>query len=165
MGKKILMLVGDFGEDYEIMVPFRRSRRWAHRARGLSGGRRRGRRSGPRCTTFEGDQTYSEKRGHDFTLNATYAEVKPHDYDALVFPGGRAPGYLGLDRTVLATVRHFAETGSPSRSLPRPRRCWPRRRSSGAGSLGVPGLRAEVRSPVASTSTCPWTGGGGRNVW
>ena len=62
---------------------------------------------------FEGDQTYSEKRGHDFTLNATWAELKPHDYDALVIPGGRAPEYLRLDRTVLATVRHFAETKKP----------------------------------------------------
>ena len=62
---------------------------------------------------FDGDQTYSEKRGHDFTLNATWAELKPHDYDALVIPGGRAPEYLRLDRTVLATVRHFAETNKP----------------------------------------------------
>jgi protease I len=62
---------------------------------------------------FEGDQTYTEKRGHNFTLNATFAEVKPADYDALAIPGGRAPEYLRLNPEVLAMVRHFDATGKP----------------------------------------------------
>ena len=31
---------------------------------------------------FEGDQTYSEKRGHNFALNTTFDEVKIENYDA-----------------------------------------------------------------------------------
>ncbi len=62
---------------------------------------------------FEGDQTYSEKRGHGFTLNASFAEVKPAEYDALVVAGGRAPEYLRLNEAVLRAVRHFAEANKP----------------------------------------------------
>src|SRR5216683_2214666 len=62
---------------------------------------------------FEGDQTYSEKRGHDFTLNATFAEVKAKDYDALLIAGGRAPEYLRLNRKLLDLVRHFASEQLP----------------------------------------------------
>ena len=62
---------------------------------------------------FEGDQTYSEKRGHNFALNATFDEVRPEDYDALVIPGGRAPEYLRLNPRVLEIVRHFADSGKP----------------------------------------------------
>jgi protease I len=62
---------------------------------------------------FEGDQTYSEKRGHNFTLNATFDEVHPESYDALVVPGGRAPEYLRLNPRVLDIVRHFAEKNKP----------------------------------------------------
>jgi PfpI family intracellular protease len=62
---------------------------------------------------FEGDQTYSEKPGHNFTLNATFAEVKPENYDALVIPGGRAPEYIRLNEAVLKAVRHFAEANKP----------------------------------------------------
>jgi protease I len=62
---------------------------------------------------FEGDQTYTEKRGHDFALNATFAEVNPRNYDALVIPGGRAPEYLRLNAQVLETVKHFADTNKP----------------------------------------------------
>ena len=62
---------------------------------------------------FEGDQTYSEKPGHHFTLNAAFAEVRPANYDALLVPGGRAPEYLRLNEEVLGMVRHFAEHGKP----------------------------------------------------
>ena len=113
MGKKILMLVGDFGEDYEIMVPFQALQAVGHAVHAACPGKKAGEKIRTAVHDFEGDQTYSEKRGHDFTLNATWAEVKPQDYDALVIPGGRAPEYLRLDRTVLATVRHFAETNKP----------------------------------------------------
>ena len=113
MGKKILMLVGDFGEDYEMMVPFQALQAVGHTVHAACPGKRSGDKVRTAIHDFEGDQTYSEKRGHDFTLNVTYSDVKPHDYDALVIPGGRAPEYLRLDRTVLATVRHFAESRKP----------------------------------------------------
>ncbi|MGZ3446894.1 MAG: DJ-1/PfpI family protein, partial [Myxococcaceae bacterium] len=84
MGKKILMLVGDFGEDYEMMVPFQALQAVGHVVHAACPGKRSGEKIRTAIHDFEGDQTYSEKRGHDFTLNATYAEVKPQDYDALV---------------------------------------------------------------------------------
>jgi protease I len=62
---------------------------------------------------FEGDQTYSEKPGHNFALNATFDEVRPEDYDALVIPGGRAPEYIRLNEQVLTIVRHFAGANKP----------------------------------------------------
>jgi protease I len=62
---------------------------------------------------FEGDQTYSEKRGHNFRLNATFAEVDETQYDALVIPGGRAPEYIRLNPRVLEITRHFAQAEKP----------------------------------------------------
>ncbi len=62
---------------------------------------------------FEGDQTYSEKPGHNFALNATFDEINPEEYDALVIPGGRAPEYIRLNERVLEIVRHFAQAGKP----------------------------------------------------
>src|SRR5512141_86572 len=113
MAKKILMLVGDFGEDYEIMVPFQALSMLGHTVHAVCPKKKAGEKIRTAVHDFEGDQTYSEKRGHDFALNATYAEVKPHEYDALVLPGGRAPESLRLDRTVLATVRYFSEAKKP----------------------------------------------------
>jgi protease I len=98
MGKKILMLVGDYGEDYETMVPFQALLMVGHTVHAVCPGKKSGDKIRTAIHDFEGDQTYSEKRGHDFTLNATFAEIKPADYDALVIPGGRAPEYLRLDR-------------------------------------------------------------------
>jgi protease I len=113
MAKKILMLIGDYGEDYEVMVPFQALQAVGYTVHAACPGKKAGDKVRTAIHDFEGDQTYSEKRGHDFALNATYAELKPHDYDALVIPGGRAPEYLRLERTVLATVRHFAEEKKP----------------------------------------------------
>src|SRR6516164_11700088 len=62
---------------------------------------------------FEGDQTYSEKRGHNFRLNATFDSIRPEDYDALVIPGGRAPEYIRMNPRVLEMVRHFASSNKP----------------------------------------------------
>jgi protease I len=117
MAKKILMLVGDYGEDYEVMVPFQALQAVGYTVHAACPGKKAGEKVRTAIHDFEGDQTYSEKRGHDFTLNATYADLKPDDYDALVIPGGRAPEYLRLDRTVIATVRHFAETRKPIGAL------------------------------------------------
>src|SRR4051794_1177114 len=111
--KKILMLVGDFVEDYEVMVPFQALRMVGHVVHAVCPGKSAGQQVRTAVHDFEGDQTYSEKPGHNFSLNATFAEVKASDYDALVLPGGRAPEYLRLDEQVIAVVRHFAEAKKP----------------------------------------------------
>lgn len=111
--KKILMLVGDFVEDYEVMVPFQALLLVGHTVHAACPGKKAGDKVRTAIHDFEGDQTYSEKPGHAFALNASFAEVKPADYDALVLPGGRAPEYLRLNAQVLAAVRHFAEAGKP----------------------------------------------------
>lgn len=113
MSKKILMIVGDFVEDYEVMVPFQALQAVGHTVHAACPGKRAGQVVRTAIHDFEGDQTYSEKRGHDFALNATFADVDARDYDALVIPGGRAPEYLRLDERVLDIVRHFAEREKP----------------------------------------------------
>jgi protease I len=111
--KKILVLVGDYVEDYEVMVPFQALLMVGHTVHAVCPGKKAGEFVRTAIHDFEGDQTYSEKRGHNFTLNATFSEVNPADYDALVIPGGRAPEYIRLDQGVLSAVRHFAESGKP----------------------------------------------------
>jgi protease I len=111
--KKILVLVGDYVEDYEIMVPFQALQAVGHTVHVVCPDRKAGQQVRTSIHDFEGDQTYSEKRGHNFTLNASFDEVRPEEYDALVIPGGRAPEYIRLNQQVLSIVRHFAETGKP----------------------------------------------------
>src|SRR2546427_9869211 len=111
--KKILMLVGDFVEDYEVMVPFQALLMVGHTVHAVCPNKKAGERVRTAVHDFEGDQTYSEKPGHNFTLNATFSEVKAADYDALWIPGGRAPEYLRLNEQVVQIVRHFAETNKP----------------------------------------------------
>ncbi len=111
--KKILMLVGDYVEDYEVMVPFQALQMVGHIVHAVCPDKKAGDIVRTSVHDFEGDQTYSEKRGHNFTLNATFAEVKAEDYDALVIPGGRAPEYIRLNEKVLDIVRHFAQANKP----------------------------------------------------
>ena len=111
--KKILMLVGDYVEDYEVMVPFQALLMVGHTVHAVCPGKKAGEQVRTAVHDFEGDQTYSEKRGHNFTLNAAFGEVKAENYDALVIPGGRAPEYIRLNADVLAMVRHFAEKNKP----------------------------------------------------
>jgi deglycase len=111
--KRILMLVGDFVEDYETMVPFQALLMVGHDVRAVCPGKKAGDRVRTAVHDFEGDQTYSEKPGHAFTLNATFAEVKPAEFDALVIPGGRAPEYLRLNPAVLDIVRDFDKSKKP----------------------------------------------------
>jgi len=111
--KKILFLVGDFAEDYEIMVPFQALTMLGHIVHAVCPGKKAGEKIKTAIHDFEGDQTYTEKPGHNFTLTANFAEVKPDDYDALMIAGGRAPEYLRLDKRVIATVRSFAEANKP----------------------------------------------------
>ncbi len=110
---RILMLVGDYVEDYEVMVPFQALQMIGFDVFAVCPDKKKGDRIRTAVHDFEGDQTYSEKRGHDFTLNATFADVKPNTFDALVVPGGRAPEYIRLDPRVLEIVRHFHDEQKP----------------------------------------------------
>lgn len=113
----LLLLAGDFVEDYEIMVPFQALQMVGHRVDAVCPGKRKGDQVRTAIHDFEGDQTYTEKRGHNFTLNATFEEVKPEHYDGLIIPGGRAPEYLRLNAMVLDVVRHFARADKPIAAL------------------------------------------------
>jgi protease I len=111
--KKILLLAGDYVEDYEIMVPFQGLLMVGHTVDAVCPDKRAGDSVRTAIHDFEGDQTYSEKRGHNFALNATFDKVRAEDYDALVIPGGRAPEYLRLNPRVLDIVRHFSRSDKP----------------------------------------------------
>ncbi|WP_017324354.1 DJ-1/PfpI family protein [Synechococcus sp. PCC 7336] len=112
-GLKILMLVGDFVEDYEVMVPFQALQMVGHTVCAVCPDKKAGESVRTAVHDFEGDQTYSEKPGHNFTLNATFADIQVADYDALAIPGGRAPEYLRLNPEVIAVVQHFANANKP----------------------------------------------------
>lgn len=114
---KLLLLAGDFVEDYEIMVPFQALQMVGHTVDAVCPGKKKGDQVRTAIHDFEGDQTYTEKRGHNFTLNATFDEVDAAKYDALVIPGGRAPEYLRLNPRVLDVVRHFATANKPIAAL------------------------------------------------
>jgi protease I len=115
--KKLLMLVGDYVEDYEVMVTFQALLMVGHEVHAICPNKRDGDSVRTAIHDFEGDQTYSEKRGHNFRLNASFDEVQAESYDALVIPGGRAPEYLRLNPRVLEIVRHFSGAGKPIASI------------------------------------------------
>ncbi len=117
MGKRILLLAGDFGEDYETMVPFQALQIVGHTVHAVCPDKKAGDYVMTAVHDFEGQQTYSEKPGHRFTVNATFADVRPDQYDALVIPGGRAPEYLRMNAKVLELVQHFARAGKPIASI------------------------------------------------
>jgi protease I len=142
-GKKILMIVGDFGEDYEIMVPFQALQMVGHEVHAVCPERE------------EGDVIKTETRGHDFELTATFDDVDPADYDALVVPGGRAPEYLRTYDAVLDAVRHFFDEGKPVASI-----CHGPQILAAAGVLNdyeltaYPAVQAEVEA-----AGCSWVNG------
>ncbi|WP_165770116.1 DJ-1/PfpI family protein [Thauera propionica] len=113
MGKKILMICGDFCEDYETMVPFQALQAVGHTVHAVCPDKKAGDVIATAIHDFEGQQTYSEKRGHNFALNASFADVRAADYDALVIPGGRGPEYLRMNDAVVAMVRHFFDADKP----------------------------------------------------
>lgn len=113
MGKKILLLAGDYAEDYETMVPFQALQMVGHTVHAVCPDKKAGDYVMTAVHDFDGAQTYSEKPGHRFVLNASFAEVKPENYDALVIPGGRAPEYLRMNKQVLAIVQHFSRADKP----------------------------------------------------
>lgn len=110
---RLLLIAGDFVEDYELMVPFQALQAMGHTVDAVCPDKREGDTIKTAIHDFEGDQTYSEKPGHNFTLNATFGDIDPADYDALVIPGGRAPEYLRLNTRVLELVAHFFEHDKP----------------------------------------------------
>src|ERR1019366_4394807 len=94
---KILLIAGDYVEDYEVMVPFQALQMVGHTVHAVCPDKKAGESVRTAIHDFEGDQTYSEKRGHNFTLNATFNEIRAQEYDALVLPGGRAPEKLRMN--------------------------------------------------------------------
>ena len=152
MSKKILMIVGDFGEDLEIMVPFQALEMLGHEVHAVCPEKEAGDVIKTAVHDFRGDQTYLEERGHDFELNATMRDVDPSDYDALVVPGGRAPEYLRTYEQVLDAVRHFFEADKPVASL-----CHGPQILAAAGVLdgyemtSYPAVQAEVEA-----AGCSW---------
>ena len=115
--KKILMLVGDFVEDYEAMVPFQCLTMVGHQVVSVCPDKKAGETVRTAVHDFEGDQTYSEKPGHNFLLTGTFDELEAADFDALVIPGGRSPEYLRLNPKVIACVQHFAQAGKPMAAI------------------------------------------------
>jgi len=111
--KKLLFLVGDYVEDYEVMVPFQALAAVGYTVHAVCPDKNAGESVRTAIHDFEGDQTYSEKRGHNFALNATFDKIAPDDYDGLVIPGGRAPEYIRLNPRVLEIARYFFEANKP----------------------------------------------------
>ncbi|PNG12143.1 DJ-1/PfpI family protein [Stutzerimonas stutzeri] len=111
--KKILMLVGDYVEDYETMVPFQALQMVGHTVHAVCPDKKAGDTVRTAIHDFEGDQTYSEKPGHNFALNFDFDAVRAEDYDALVVPGGRSPEYLRLNERVISLVKAFGEAQKP----------------------------------------------------
>jgi protease I len=159
VAKKILMLVGDYVEDYEVMVPFQALQAVGHQVHAVCPGKKGGEKVRTAIHDFEGDQTYSEKRGHDFTLNATFDAVRAEDYDALCIPGGRAPEYLRLDDRVLEVVRHFAGAEKPIAAI-----CHAAQLLAAAGVVKgrvvscYPACAPEVRAAGGEYGNVPITG-------
>ncbi len=115
--KKILMIVGDFVEDYEAMVPLQMLTMVGHKVDSVCPGKDKGELVKTAVHDFEGDQTYTEKRGHNFAINANFDNVKVDEYDGLVIPGGRSPEYLRLNERVLEIVKSFMENNKPIASI------------------------------------------------
>lgn len=111
--KKVLFLVGDFAEDYETMVPFQALQMVGHAVHAVCPGKQAGDKIKTAIHDFEGDQTYTEKPGHLFALNAAFDDVDVAAYDALMIAGGRAPEYLRLNARVIEIIRQFAKADKP----------------------------------------------------
>jgi protease I len=145
MTKRILMICGDFCEDYETMVPFQALLAVGHEVHAVCPGKKAGEQIATAIHDFEGQQTYSEKRGHNFTLNASFSDIDPQTYDALVIPGGRGPEYLRMNARVIEAVQHFFLAGKPVAAI-----CHGAQLLASAGVLegrtcsAYPACRAEV---------------------
>jgi protease I len=154
--QRILMLVGDYVEDYEVMVPFQALQMVGHTVHAVCPGKKKGQSVRTAVHDFEGDQTYSEKPGHNFTLNMAFDDVREEEYEALVVPGGRAPEYLRLNPRILDIVRHFDRERKPIAAI-----CHGVQILSAAGVLagklctGYPACGPEVQAAGANWSNVP----------
>ncbi|RXJ88208.1 DJ-1/PfpI family protein [Arcobacter sp. CECT 8985] len=117
MSKRLLVIAGDFVEDYELMVPFQALTMLGHQVDVVCPNKKAGEQIKTAIHDFEGDQTYTEKPGHKFTLNETFDKIDESTYDALVVPGGRAPEYIRLNERVLEIVRDFNTKNKPIASI------------------------------------------------
>jgi protease I len=113
MSKQLLMLVGDYVEDYETMVPFQFLTGLGYTVHAVCPDKKNGDVVATAIHDFEGDQTYSEKRGHNFAINYDFDQVNTQDYIGLVIPGGRAPEYLRMNARVIEIVREFDAATKP----------------------------------------------------
>jgi len=113
MSKKILMLVGDYAEDYETMVPFQFLTGLGYTVHAVCPNKKNGDHIATAIHDFEGEQTYSEKRGHNFSINFDFDAVNTEDYVGLVIPGGRAPEYLRMNDRIVEIVREFDRVKKP----------------------------------------------------
>ena len=157
-GKKILMICGDYCEDYETMVPFQALLAVGHQVHAVCPDKKAGEQIKTAIHDFEGAQTYSEKPGHHFTLNASFAEVRPQDYDALVLPGGRGPEYLRTYPAVWLPCATFSRPTSPWRPSATRRSSW-RARACSRAAVARPTRPAVPRWnwPAAGMPTSRWT--------
>ena len=110
---KLLLLAGDFVEDYEIMVPFQALQMVGHTVHAVCPGKKAGEQIQTSLHDFEGGLTYTEKPGHLQTLNATFAKVDPAKYDAVYVAGGRGPEYIRINKDVQKIVKHFHDAKKP----------------------------------------------------
>lgn len=154
--KKLLLLAGDYVEDYEIMVPFQALLAVGHQVHAVCPGKAVGDHVLTAIHDFEGAQTYSEKPGHRFVLNASFADVNPEHYDGLVIPGGRAPEYLRTLPGVVALVQHFVRADKPVAAI-----CHGAQLLAAAGVIrgrkvsAYPACAAEVELAGASYADIP----------
>jgi protease I len=156
---KVLMITGDFVEDYENMVPFQALMAMGHEVAAVCPDKVSGEMIATSIHDFEGGQTYTEKRGHNFTLNASSADINVTDYDALYLPGGRSPEYLRLNAEVIKMIQHFANNGKPIASV-----CHGPRLLTAAGVIkgreisAYPACQPEVKMAGAEYINLPMDG-------
>ena len=113
MAKKVLLLVGDYVEDYEAMVPFQAMGAIGIEVDAIAPDRKKGDTVPTAVHDFTGDQTYKELRGHNFAINKNFDQVNPDEYDGLYIAGGRSAEYIRLNKRVIEIVQHFFEKNKP----------------------------------------------------
>lgn len=111
--KRILMLTGDFTEDYETMVPFQALEMVGYKVDTVCPDKKAGDFVKTAIHDFEGDQTYTEKPGHLFQLNYDFDKVEFDNYDGLFITGGRSPEYLRMNPQVISLVKCFMKASKP----------------------------------------------------
>ncbi len=171
--KKILLLAGDYTEDYETMVPFQALSMLGYKVHAVCPDKKAGDSVRTAIHDFEGDQTYSEKPGHNFALNHDFANVRTEDYVGLVIPGGRAPEYLRLNQRVLEIVQEFDRDGKPiaavchgaqllaaagileNRECSAYPACGPDVRMAGGKLIDIPADQAHVQGNLATAPAWP----------